>query len=51
MVHPINPYMSMGGWSEGAVNNTEEEFKNYVITEAEKYNNLLRTGVGPVEKK
>jgi len=53
---PITPdnsyeYMILGGWSEGAVNNTEEEFQNYVVSEAKKYNNPIEISVGALEEK
>jgi hypothetical protein len=32
-------YMIAGAWSEGAVNKTAEEFKQYMITAAQEYNN------------
>ena len=53
---PVNPdhsfeYMMLGGWSEGTVNRTEEEFKSYVIDEAEKYNNPVRVKVFEMEAK
>lgn len=32
-------YMILGGWSEGAVNNNAADFKDYVKTEALKFNN------------
>ena len=44
-------YMIFGGWSEGTVNTTAEEFKNYVITEAQKYNYPLRATSGELEQK
>ena len=41
---PLNPersyeYMIAGAWNEGAVNKTAEEFKQYMITAAQEYNN------------
>ena len=44
-------YMMIGGWSDGAVNNTEQKFMNYVIEEALKYNNPLEISIGSPEKK
>ena len=44
-------YMILGAWSQGAVNTTAEEFGDYVITEAQKYNYPLRASVGPIEEK
>ena len=35
-------YMILGGWSEGAVNRNEQEFKQYVLDEALRYNNPVR---------
>lgn len=53
---PVTPdysfeYMIAGGWSEGSVNSTAEEFKKHVKIEAEKYNNPLEIEVGAVEEK
>ncbi len=53
---PVTPghsfeYMILGGWSEGAVNKTEEEFKEYTVTEALKYNNPPKITVHGLEKK
>lgn len=44
-------YMIMGGWNEGAINNTDEAFRRYAVDEALKYNNPLRIGIGEAEKK
>jgi len=43
-------YMIAGGWSEGKVNNTPEQFKNYILTEAEEYNNPPEIGNFSLEK-
>ncbi|HDY87359.1 MAG TPA: DUF4861 domain-containing protein [bacterium] len=44
-------YMIAGGWSEGSVNTTAEEFKNYIIEETLKYNNPLVIRVYEIEGK
>lgn len=44
-------YMIAGAWNEGAVNKTPEEFKLYVLDEAELYNNPVTSTVGEVESK
>lgn len=44
-------YLIAGGWSEGAVLNTPDEFKEYVVNTAAEYNNPLVIGVGEVERK
>ena len=53
---PVTPghtfeYMILGGWSEGAVNTTEREFKEYVISESQKYNNPVRVRAHDLEEK
>ena len=53
---PVTPdhyyeYMIMGGWNEGAINNTEDEFREYVVTEALKYNTPLKMRIGKLENK
>ena len=53
---PVTPdhsfeYMILGGWSEGAVNKTEEEFKKYTVAEALKYNSPPKITVHGLEKK
>ena len=44
-------YMILGGWSEGAVNTTEQDFMEYVKLEALKYNNPVTITVGAAEQK
>ncbi len=44
-------YMIMGGWNEGAVNNTEDAFRDYAVTEALKYNNRPVIRIGALERK
>jgi len=44
-------YMIAGGWSEGSVNNTAEEFKKYVEIKTEKYNNPLEIIISEIEIK
>ena len=44
-------YMILGGWSQGAVNRTEEEFKDYVTKEALNYNYPLKATLGELEEK
>ena len=44
-------YMIAGAWSLGSVNNNEDEFVNYVETEALKYNNPPVVAVHEYEKK
>ncbi|MFA6471515.1 MAG: DUF4861 family protein [Candidatus Latescibacterota bacterium] len=44
-------YMIFGAWSEGSVNTTANEFKKYVATEAERYNNPLTFGAFIFEEK
>jgi len=44
-------YMIMGGWNEGVINNTEEKFREYVLTEALKYNTPIHITIGPLEEK
>ena len=44
-------YMILGGWSQGTVNKTADEFKDYVVTEAQKYNYPLRISLGAMEEK
>ncbi len=44
-------YMIAGGWSEGSVNNTAENFKEYVEVEALKYNYPPEIMIGEVEEK
>ena len=44
-------YMFMGGWNDGKVNNTEEKFTEYVITEALNYNTPLTMRIGKLENK
>ncbi|MBN1294284.1 MAG: DUF4861 family protein [Candidatus Latescibacteria bacterium] len=44
-------YMILGGWSEGAVNRNEKEFKQYVLDEALRYNNPARVKVHELEHK
>ena len=44
-------YMIAGGWSEGSVNNTAVEFRDYMIEEALKYNNPVRIQVYEIEEK
>jgi len=53
---PVTPghtfeYMILGGWSEGAVNTTEREFKEYVISESQKYNNPVSVRSHDLEEK
>ena len=53
---PVTPdhsfeYMILGGWSEGAVNTTEQEFMEYVKVEALKFNNPVTITVGEAEQK
>ena len=53
---PVTPdhsfeYMILGGWSEGAVNTTEQDFMEYVKVEALKYNNPVTITVGEAEQK
>ncbi len=44
-------YLIAGGWSEGSVNNTADEFRDYVIEEALKYNNPSEIQVYGIEEK
>ncbi|HUT64182.1 MAG TPA: hypothetical protein VMZ04_09520, partial [Anaerolineae bacterium] len=44
-------YMIMGAWSQGMVNTTADEFKEYVTTEALKYNYPLNIQAGELEEK
>ena len=44
-------YKIYGGWSQGAVNRTADEFKEYVTTEALKYNNPVKITFGALEVK
>ncbi len=44
-------YMIAGAWEYGAVYNTPESFKEYMVKTAKEYNNPLRMTVGNVEKK
>lgn len=44
-------YMIMGAWNEGTVNRTEDEFKAYVLAEAEKYNNPVKVTMFGLEEK
>jgi len=53
---PVTPqrmfeYMIAGGWSEGSVNRTNDEFTAYVLAEARKYNNPVTIRISPSEKK
>ena len=53
---PVTPdrtfeYKIFGAWSQGAVNRTAGEFKEYVIAEAQLYNNPLRVKMGVLEMK
>ena len=34
-------FMAFGGWSEGQVNSSAEDFKDYVLKTAQEYNNPL----------
>ena len=44
-------YLIAGAWSQGRINTTEAEFKEYVITEALKYNNPPMVKVFGLEEK
>jgi len=44
-------FMAFGGWSEGLVNSTAEEFKDYVVIQAKEYNNPLVIGKLTVEER
>ena len=53
---PVTPdfsyeYMIAGGWNEGAVNNTEEAFREYVLAESKKYNRPVGIHIGQLERK
>ena len=44
-------YMIMGGWSDGAVLNTPEKFKEYVKKTAIEYNNPIEVYIREIERK
>ena len=53
---PVTPdmkyeYMIAGAWNEGAVNKTPEEFKKYVLDEANFFNNPVKLTIGGMETK
>lgn len=53
---PVTPdhafeYMIFGAWSQGQVNKTAEEFKDYVLKESQKYNNPVGIKAFPLEEK
>jgi hypothetical protein len=44
-------YQIYGAWNQGSVNKTADEFKKYVLTESERYNNPVKFGEFRFEEK